>query len=391
MAKSKNQLEVKEGRGFVRTPVQLELFGSTRQLNLSKTYVSIPKEVSPKDPMIHWESKNIALPIEKAFSVDGETGLATHISEIKPANIKNPKTGIYKSYFPHFRELKLENALISLISKFWQSVSYHGEGQGGSVYRIELTIYQIQKEIIDAMNLQDGTDKKVNDCPFNTTSVREGLAVLKETTYVVRDAETGKQSYSFNRIKDFFINEDNGKVLIEIGTMVSEYISRGDWNVADSTSILASSNYYTMKLRMHLNLYFRFAKRGAFYNISMARLIEKIDFREYPTKRMTMFKLVKLIESLHEVREVVSIPKKDGRKIVGAVFHIFPSDSFIQSMIEANKLHKRTQNALIENDLQKALIEPLESDFVSVTEYHEAKRKYDIAKGKILHARLHSN
>jgi len=86
-----------------------------------------------------------------------------------------------------------------------------------------------------------------------------------------------------------------------------------------------------------------------------------------------------------------SSSKKEGRKIVDAVFHIFASDSFVESMIEANKLNKRAKNALVSSDQEHILIEPLERDFTSKSQYHEAKRTYDIAKGKILHSRLHSN
>ena len=366
---------------LVIRPIQLELFRSTKQLNLSEAYESIPKEVSPQDRNIVWESENLALPIERTFTVDGQT----FVSEVKPAVLRDPKTKKYKSMFPYFRELRLEYALISLASKQWLGVDYHnGEDP---TYKLSLTYYQIQKELVEAINQQDGSDLKPNDCPYNTSSIREGLKVLKESTVTVYDS-TGKKEYGFNRIKDIYL--DGNRTVIEFGTMISNYITRGDWNVADSQSILASKTYYIIKLKTLLNLKFRYAKRGAFYNPSLSHLVEKIGFREYASKRETIRKMTQLIESLPEVERVEIILKKEGRKIVDAVYHIFASDSFVESMIEANKLNKRAKNALVSSDQEHILIEPLERDFTSKGQYHEAKRTYDIAKGKILHARLHS-
>jgi len=365
----------------ISRPIQLELFRSTKQLNLSEAYESIPKEISPQDSSIVWESENIALPVERTFTVDGQT----FVSEVKPATLRDPKTKKYKSYFPYFRELRLEYALISLASKQWLGIDYHnGEDP---TYKLHVTYYQIQKEIVEAINQQDGSNLKPNDCPYNTTSIREGLKILKESTITVYDT-SGKKEYGFNRIKDIYL--DGSRTVIEFGTMISNYITRGDWNVADSQSILASKTYYTIKLKTLLNLKFRYAKRGAFYNPSLSHLVEKIGFREYKSKRESIRKMTHLLESLTEVERVEVLPKKDGRKIIGAVFHIFPSASFVQSMIEANKLNKRAKNALISNDEEHVLIEPMEHEYPSKTEYLKAKQTFDIAKGKILHARLHS-
>lgn len=140
-------------------PIQLELFHSTKQLNLSEAYESIPKEVAPTDTGIVWESENIALPIEKSFSVDGHT----FVSEIKPATLKIGKGKAYRSHFPYFRELRIEYALISLASKQWLGVDYHSSSE--PTYKLQLTFYQIQKEIVEAINEQEGRDLKPNDCP----------------------------------------------------------------------------------------------------------------------------------------------------------------------------------------------------------------------------------
>lgn len=361
-------------------PIQLELFHSTKQLNLSEAYESIPKEVAPKDTSIVWESENIALPIEKSFSVDGQT----FVSEIKPATLKTGKQQTYKSHFPYFRELRIEYALISLASKQWLGVDYHGGTE--PTYKLQVTFYQIQKEIVEAINEQEGRELKPNDCPYNTTSLNEGLKILKESSYTVYDA-SGKKEYSFNRIKDFYRNGD--KLIIELGSMICGYISRGDWNVADAYSILASKTYYTMKLKTLLNMKFRYARRGSFYSPSFSLLAEKIGFGEYANKRDAIRKMKQLLESLSEVEYVLMETKKEGRKVVDAVFQIAPSDQFIDSIIEANKLNRRAKNALVSADGENVLIEPLESDFSSRRAYEKAKREYDTRKGQLLYSQRH--
>lgn len=361
-------------------PIQLELFHSTKQLNLSEAYESIPKEVAPRDSAIVWESENIALPIEKSFSVDGQT----FVSEIKPATLKTGKGKTYKSHFPYFRELRIEYALISLASKQWLGVDYHGGTE--PTYKLQVTFYQIQKEIVEAINEQEGRDLKPNDCPYNTTSLNEGLKILKESSYTVYDA-SGKKEYSFNRIKDFYRNDD--KLIIELGSMICGYISRGDWNVADAYSILASKTYYTMKLKTLLNMKFRYARRGSFYNPSFSLLAEKIGFGEYANKRDAIRKMKQLLEGLSEVEYVLMETKKEGRKVVDAVFQIAPSDQFIDSIIEANKLNRRAKDALVSPDGENVLIEPLESDFQNRRDYEKAKREYDTKKGQMLYSQRH--
>lgn len=361
-------------------PIQLELFHSTKQLNLSEAYESIPKEVAPTDTGIVWESENIALPIEKSFSVDGHT----FVSEIKPATLKIGKGKAYRSHFPYFRELRIEYALISLASKQWLGVDYHSSSE--PTYKLQLTFYQIQKEIVEAINEQEGRDLKPNDCPYNTTSLHEGLKILKESTYTVYDA-SGKKEYSFNRIKDFYRHGD--KLIIELGSMICGYISRGDWNVADAYSILASKTYYTMKLKTLLNMKFRYARRGSFYNPSFSLLAEKIGFGEYANKRDAIRKMKQLLEGLSEVEYVLMETKKEGRKVVDAVYQIAPSDQFIDSIIEANRLNRRAKDAIISADGSTALIEPLESDFKSRRDYERAKREYDTKKGQLLYTQRH--
>lgn len=364
----------------ISLPIQLELFHSTKQLNLSEAYESIPKEVAPNDPAIVWESENIALPIEKAFSVESQT----FVSEIKPATIKDPKSKVYRTHFPYFRELRIEYALISLASKQWLGVDY----QDGSdpTYILQITYYQIQKEIVEAINEKEGRNLKPNDCPYNTTSIYEGLKILKETMYTVYDP-SGKKEYSFNRIKDFYRNED--KLTIELGSMICGYISRGDWNVADAHSILASKTYYTMKLKTLLNMKFKYARQGSFYSPSYTLLAEKISFGEYKDKRVAIHKMKTILEGLSEVEYVLMEPKKEGRKIVDAIYHIAPSAQFVNSIIENNKLNRRAKNAIISHEDNSVLIEPLESDFQSHREYEKAKREYDIKKGKYLYQKRH--
>jgi hypothetical protein len=177
--------------------------------------------------------------------------------------------------------------------------------------------------------------------------------------------------------------------VVEFGSMISSYISRGDWNVADAHSILASKTYYTMKLKTLLHLKFRYAKKGAFYNPSLSLLMEKIGFNEYSQMRDALRRMTELLESLPEVDHVDVIQKKEGKKIVDAVYHIFPSESFVTSMIESNTLNKRAKTALVDREGEQVLIEPLERDFSTRRAYEEAKRDYDVRKGKILYSRRH--
>ena len=365
----------------VSIPKQLELFSSTQQLNLSEVYEAIPKEVSVNDSSITWKTKNIALPIERTFSLNDRSMIA----EIAPAMLKSRGDNEYVTRFPHFRESRIEYAILTLASKEWLQVNYDKHPHGKPSYLLTTSIYRIQKEIVDSINAQQGTNLSPKNCPYNYTEIREALEILKQTNYSVKDSETQKNTYSFNRIKDLYIDERNNLV-IELGTMASEYISNGEWNVTDASAILASKTYYTMKLRTLLNMKFRYAGRGGRpYSPSLSYLVEKLNFHQSKRVSETIRHMTDLIESMDEVKGVIVHKVKDGRKVVGARFDIYPSETFVQSIIKNNKLRKRTENYLVDPEQGNVLIEPLESDYSSYHEYQKALQEYKVQKGKILY------
>lgn len=140
--------------------------------------------------------------------------------------------------------------------------------------------------------------------------------------------------------------------------MISQYISSGEWRAADTDSILASKSYYTIKLRTIFNVKFRYAGRESSFSPSLSYLIEKMAFHENKEKRITLQKVVKIVESMHEVEKVVVDKMYNGKKITDAILHIYPSPTFIETMIENNKLSRRAKEPLLIDD-NTALIEPI--------------------------------
>ena len=84
---------------------------------------------------------------------------------------------------------------------------------------MKTTYYQIQKEIVEAINMREGRKLTPYDCPYNITSIKEALEVLRKTTITVKD-EHGEKQYIFSRIKDIYM--DNKYVAIELGTMATD-------------------------------------------------------------------------------------------------------------------------------------------------------------------------
>lgn len=359
--------------------IQMELFQTTKRLNLSETYEAIPKEVSSNDPLIKWVSEHLAEPVEKTFSIDGKS----YVSEISPANFKNKRTKHFQSYFPDLREARIEYTIISLATK--QLIDINTDSENNKIFLLRTTYYQIQKEIVEAINKREGTKLKPNDCPYNTTSIREALEILKRTDITVKN-HIGDYEYIFNRIKNIYM--DNNRVVIELGNMITSYISSGDWSATDSYSILASRGKYELKLRVLLNMRFKYAsENGRPYSPSLNKIIHEIDFVENKQKRITLQKVVGILEKMHEVDKVVVDKKFEGRKIVDAILHIYPTTEFVGIMIENNKATKRTKTPLLDEESGKPLVEPMRSDFHSSSEYQRAKHEYDVKKGKALFSR----
>ena len=90
---------------------------------------------------------------------------------------------------------------------------------------------------------------------------------------------------------------------------------------------------------------------------------------------------MKILEAMHEVQKVEIEKRYEGRKVVDAIFKIYPTKNFICMMIENNKATKRTNEVIIDAD-GKPLIEPMPSDCASRSEYHHSKMEYELNKGK---------
>ena len=121
--------------------------------------------------------------------------------------IKKLKINI-KVFFPNVRESKIEYAIISLASKQIVDIGYDKKEK--QIHLLKTTYYQIQKEIVDAINLREGKNLSPNECPYNTTSIKEALEVLRKTTITVKD-EKGEKQYIFSRIKDMYMDGDATK------------------------------------------------------------------------------------------------------------------------------------------------------------------------------------
>lgn len=345
---------------------QLELFKTEgNRLNVSNTYETIPKSVLKNDPDIVWINETVSESIEKHFTFKGQS----FFSEITPASFKDRK-GIYRSHFPSFREDRVEYAIISLAEK---SANIGRDKKDNPILFFKTTYYQIQKEIVDSINNDEGTTIPVKSCPYNSTEIKEALEILKRTDISVRDENRNKK-YIFNRIKTVYIEEKN--VVIELGDMMVDYINNGTWSTVDKNSILASKNPYEMKLKVLLNTNFRYAEKNKTFNPNLNTLIERISYIENKVKRITLFKIIKILENMHEVSKVEYEVIKEGRKIVDAKLKIFPSERFVSTMIINNKIDKSITEAVLD-DNGEILIKPIRENFKSQSEFKKAFNEYN--------------
>jgi len=354
--------------------IQLELFQTSKKLNLSDTYETIPKEVAPKDPSIEWADKNLAYPVSKIFMLNKKS----YTIKIIPSTIADEK-GKDKSHFPYTMEARVEYAIISLSAKKLQFKKSSNPKINEKVHTLYTTYYEIRKEIADAINKSEGKNIKPKDV-YKIEQIKKALEVLKGSTYKISDFQ-GEKDYTFNRINAFY--NDGKNLVIELGSMVASYINNGDWKATDSAGLLASKSYYELRLRSLLNLKFRYASKGSKYSPGLEYLMEKLSFGKSKLVRTNILRIEKIIKNLPEVENLVVEKIKEGRTIVNAKFHIYPSENFIEEMIENNVLTKRKDKAVIDenNDL---LIKPVKNDFNSEIEFEKALHDYKVKYGKHL-------
>ncbi|CAB5504877.1 hypothetical protein AZO1586R_1825, partial [Bathymodiolus azoricus thioautotrophic gill symbiont] len=350
-----------------------------KELNLSSTFEAIPKSINKNDSSIIWVNENIAKPLEKTFLINNEICTA----EITSAMIKN-KDGEFQSIFPSLREDRIEYAIISLASK--QIVDLDTDKKNNRVFILRTSYYQVQKEIVEAINRREGKNLKPSSSPYNVSDIKKALEVLKITSIRVNN-KNGKKQYLFNRIKDMYLEDK--KVVIELGSMVADYINVGDWRATDKDSILASKGAYELKMRVLLNMNFRYATENSVYNPSLDFLIEKLGISKDTNKRTALQMVVRILEKMQEVEKIEVEKKYSGKKLENAIFKIYPSKEFVSVMINNNKLTKRTKDNeyALENE-KDIFVKPLKSEFNTELEYKEAKQKYEQKKIKKIQTKM---
>ncbi len=210
--------------------------------------------------------------------------------------------------------------------------------------------------------------------------------MLKITSIRVNNKNKNKK-YLFNRIKDMYLEDK--KVVIELGSMVADYINVGDWRATDKDSILASKGAYELKMRVLLNMNFRYATENSVYNPSLDFLIEKLGISKDTNKRTTLQMVVRILEKMQEVEKIEVEKKYSGKKLENAIFKIYPSKEFVSVMINNNKLTKRTKdNEYVLENKKDIFVKPLKSEFNTELEYKEAKQKYEQKKIKKIQAKM---
>ncbi|CAC9984261.1 hypothetical protein [uncultured Gammaproteobacteria bacterium] len=171
--------------------------------------------------------------------------------------------------------------------------------------------------------------------------------------------------------------------------MVADYINVGDWRATDKDSILASKGAYELKMRVLLNMNFRYATENSVYNPSLDFLIEKLGISKDTNKRTTLQMVVRILEKMQEVEKIEVEKKYSGKKLENAIFKIYPSKEFVSVMINNNKLTKRTKDNeyALENE-KDIFVKPLKSEFNTELEYKEAKQKYEQKKIKKIQTKM---
>ena len=362
--------------------VQLDLFKTSNELNLSPAYEAIPKSVKKNDRTIVWINENIAKPLEKTFLVNKEI----FTSEITPATIKNKK-GEFQSIFPGFRENKIEYVLISLVIK--KSTNLLNKK---GAFILKTSYYEIQKELVDAINKQNklhnaGKEEiKPANSPYNVSEIKEALEVLKITSIRVNN-KNGKKQYLFNRIKDIYLEDK--KVVIELGSMIVNYINTGDWKSIDKSSTLASKRGYEFKLRLLLCMNFRYAIAGRIYNPSLTFLIEKLEIDKNMNKRTALHTISRVLNKMNEVENVEVEKTYNGKKLEDAIFKIHPSKEFVSLVIHNNRLTKRAQEEeYIMGNNEDVIVSPLRFEYGTELDYQQAKQEYSNKKIEKVKAKM---
>ncbi len=355
---------------------QLELFTSTKKINLTDLYMRIPKGLNTeRSKQVVWESKNLAQPIKLPFLTYEKKPL---IATIKPAYIEDTKNeGVFKSMFPGLREERVEGAITQLMTQNELQVDYDSKNISRTF--ITVTPYQIRKTIVDATNEREGKNLSVNDCAYSTNEILEALKILKGTEITVTSGsgKGEKKEYQFNRIQDLFL-DGNKRQVIGINTMITASITNENYLPFDRTFIALSTEIQSSIVRyIHLN--WRGLSRGQKMEIFAITFMEKIEY-SIDSKKSTSKNIAMFLNILRSIKEIDLIEFdeertiKSGRAIKNKLLVITMSEYFFNKVIELNKIQKRSkERKMTKNGL---LIKPLKEEYRTDSEYQVAIKAY---------------
>lgn len=377
------ELKKKRNENELLLAVQLDLF-KTKKINLSALYTSMPLETMPKDERIQRDSDGNVKPdtIEETFTINKQAATLRKI----PAIYKSHATKKTVVQFPYMREARVEQAINSILAK--KQIDYDTDINNNTIFFLQLSLYAIRKEIVEAINKYEGKNLKVQDCPYKANDIKDALECLSGAGYVLEHPDFEDNGFKFSRIKDVYQNGEN--YTIEIGSFVSRSIKTGDWNVLEPSSLLASREFYEYRLKLLLYMNFRNARKEASfvfeghtykkpYTATLDFLCQKMQYGGYKQPSRIIQHIKKMAKGISEIDEILVTPVKQGRTItMASKIHIVPSDSFVNSVIENNILSRRSkeQRYVIDGTQQEYYIEPLRSEFESESAYNAALLEY---------------
>lgn len=360
--------------------IQLELFQATGQINISDLYNAIPKSINKSlSEKILWEGQ-LAHALVVPFQLEKSSPI--HNAIISPATVLQ-EDGTSKSMFPEFREDQIEDAIIGLIAKSQSNVVIDHDDNKNVKHIITLSPYQIQKEINEAIYKREGRRVDVKNCRYSAKDIREALKILRGSNISVLN-EDGTKEYDFSRIKELGIDDTSGKFIIEVSTFVTNSINEGDYFSYAFQGLLAPSDEVETSLVKYLYRKFNWASKGGKpFGIYASTLMDEINYTGQANSiSIKISKFVKKIESIPEIEKIlIGEVQKQGRKVVDKMLYIFPSDYFVDSVINSNLIGKRVENHIVTHQ-GELLLEPNREDYPTETAYKQALKEYGKNRAK---------
>lgn len=316
-------------------PVQLTLF---EMLLPNEREFSNTVELYDFIPKYHWGkvqriNDKFLDSLEREFECRG----VHYKVKIRPASVED-SDGAERYYYPSKREELVEDALRKFVA----------EGQGiflDEQAGVTFSLYQLQEEL------------KRNGHSYSKDQIKDALLICARTNITVT-SESGTSVFVSNLFEtlglqtrdDWKEKEQKSRAFVRFNSLVTKSITSRTFRQLNYEKVMSYKNVVARQLHKRMSHHYIQASIGNPYHILLSTIIRDFGLTKYSQLRDNLRDVQIALEEMKEKEILLSykvqktLENSKRAKLLDAKFILIPDPSFINEIINANRLQAKIKN-----------------------------------------------